>query len=174
MCMLKKPKLIEMGVHVDDRGILSYLNHFPVVDDEVTGYKFDKIYFTQNFSTDTIRAWHGHKYAEKFCMVVSGSILVCLVEHKDSYEQLGIFSPDYRYVLSARKPFALFIPSGYYNGFKALENNTRVVWGTNYLVTDSKLIEEDDMRLPIKPVSDPCFFGSQNFSHMTMWEVENR
>lgn len=146
-----EPKIIEAGMAVDDRGQLTFANDF-----NFSGVK--RFYMVENFSTDTIRAFHGHAKEAKYVLVVSGSAIVAAVKVND------FSNPDKdekvnRFVLSARKPSLLFIPSGYANGFRPLEKWTKIMFFSTSSLEESK---GDDYRLPAD------YWGK------TVWEVENR
>lgn len=144
-------KIIEGGLAADDRGVLSFANEFGF-----DGVK--RFYMVENFSTDVIRAWHGHLKEAKYVMVVSGSAIVAGVQMSDSQ------APDKnakveRFVLSARKPNVIFIPAGYANGFRPLENGTKIIYLSTSTLEESK---GDDYRFPAD------YWGEK------VWQVENR
>jgi dTDP-4-dehydrorhamnose 3,5-epimerase-like enzyme len=143
---MSEVNVINGGVSFDDRGMLSFLNFVPFE-------RVKRVYMVENFSTKTIRAFHGHKKEEKFVWVVSGSVIVNIFDmaHSDP-------SPD-RFVLSARKPSLLHIPAGYANGFRALEPDTRVLFFSTSTLEESK---NDDYRFPYDK------FGPE------IWEVSSR
>ncbi|MDE2144423.1 MAG: dTDP-4-dehydrorhamnose 3,5-epimerase family protein [Patescibacteria group bacterium] len=149
--LTNEPKIIEGGIAVDDRGQLTFANDF-----NFNGVK--RFYMVENFSTDTIRAFHGHAKEAKYVLVVSGSAIVAAVKvsdfaNPDKNEKVN------RFVLSARKPSLLFIPSGYANGFKPLEKGTKIIFFSTSSLEESK---GDDYRLPAD------YWGK------AIWEVENR
>src|SRR5271155_5872412 len=106
---MQSPELLSGGCAVDDRGTLSYL------DDQLPFWKMRRFYVVENFSTETIRAFHGHKVEEKFVFVVSGSALVAIARMVE--DGLGELK---RFTLSDRKQQVLHVPAGYANGFRAL------------------------------------------------------
>lgn len=146
-----KPHIIEGGLAVDDRGQLIFANDF----------KFDGIkrfYVAENFSLDTVRAFHGHLKEEKYTLVVSGSAIVAVVEMDDT-KNPSRDKEVHRFVVSARKPSIIYIPSGYANGFKALEVGTKIIFFSTASLEESK---GDDYRFPHD------YWGSK------IWEIENR
>ncbi|MFX0005711.1 MAG: NAD-dependent epimerase/dehydratase family protein [Promethearchaeota archaeon] len=143
--------LIKGGVAVDDRGSLNFANDFNF-------YGVKRFYQVQNFSTSTIRAFHGHLNEAKYVFVSKGSAIVAVVMLDD------IKSPSKnqkvnRYVLSERDPQVLFIPPRYANGFKPLEEDTRIIFFSTSSLEESK---GDDYRFPAD------YWGNE------IWEVENR
>jgi len=133
----KEPTLIAGGFAVDDRGQVSFVN----------GFAFDSIrrfYLVENFSTEVVRAFHGHLKEEKFVLVVSGSAVVAAVRFDDPLNPNRDAKPQ-RFVLSDRQPKILFIPAGYANGFRTLEPRTRIMFFSTATLEESA---KDDYRFP--------------------------
>jgi dTDP-4-dehydrorhamnose 3,5-epimerase-like enzyme len=141
------PEILRGGLAIDDRGLLSYLNAAPLE-------KVVRMYMVENFTTDTVRAFHGHKLEEKMAFVVSGSAIVVLAKMTEA----GLDNPERR-VLSARSPILLRIPAGYANGFRALESSTKILFFSSTTLEEAKT---DDYRFA------PDYFGKE------IWEVESR
>jgi len=145
------PTLIKGGISVDDRGYVIFNNEF-----EFKNIK--RFYILHNFSKDTIRAFHGHLKESKYVMAVYGSAIIAAAKLSD------IKSPDknekvYRFVISDKDPAICRIPAGYANGFKVLEDTSKILFfSTNTL--DESL--DDDYRYPFD------YWGKE------VWEVENR
>lgn len=146
----KKPYLIEGGLAVDERGQLIFVNDF-----DFKGVQ--RFYMVENFSTDTIRAFHGHRKESKYAFVATGSALLVAVEI-DDFAEPSKDSEVRRFVLSARKPSILYIPPGYANGFKALEKNTKIIFFSTSSLEESK---KDDYRFPYD------YWGKE------IWEIKN-
>ncbi len=144
-------QLIEGGIAVDDRGSLNFANDFSF-------YGVKRFYQVHNFSTSTIRAFHGHLNEAKYIYVAKGSAIVAAVKLDD------IKSPSKnqevnRYILSDRHPQILFIPPKYANGFRPLEEDTRILFFSTSSLEESK---GDDYRFPAD------YWGKE------IWDVENR
>ncbi|MFX1309502.1 MAG: NAD-dependent epimerase/dehydratase family protein [Promethearchaeota archaeon] len=144
-------QLIKGGIAVDDRGTLNFANDFNF-------YGVKRFYQVQNFNTSTIRAFHGHMNEAKYVYIPKGSAIVAAVELDD------IKSPSKnqkvnRFILSDKNPQVLFIPPRYANGFKPLEEDTRIVFFSTSSLEESK---GDDYRFPVD------YWGKE------VWEVENR
>lgn len=132
---MEEPRLIEGGLSVDDRGETAFVNEF-------TFANVKRFYIVSNHRTGFIRAWHGHKRAEKYAMVVEGVALFGAVAI-DNFENPSKDAKVHRFVLSAHKPAVLYIPSGYANGAMTLTPKTKIM----YFATDT--LEEtmqDDYR----------------------------
>jgi dTDP-4-dehydrorhamnose 3,5-epimerase-like enzyme len=130
-------------IAVDDRGKLTFVNDF-----DFEGVR--RFYMVENHRKGFIRAWHGHQKEAKYVFVVSGAIILGIVE-------MGQQKP-VRVVLSADKPAVYFIPAGHYNGFKTLTDDTKVIFYSTSTLEESK---GDDLRR-----------GLDYFENI--WEVEQR
>lgn len=147
----KEPVLIKGGFAVDDRGMLSFVNDF-----NFEGVK--RFYTVENFSTETIRAFHGHKKEAKYALVISGSAIVAAVE-MDNAEKPNKNNKIYRFALSSRNPQIIFIPAGFANGFRPLEQGTKIMFFSTSSLEESK---NDDFRF------------SYDYWGKEIWEIENR
>ena len=135
-------KLINGGVSVDDRGSVRFVNDF-----NFDGVK--RFYQVENHSKGFIRAWHGHKKEGKYVYVVNGSALIGVV-NMDS-EEIN------KFVLSSQTPKVLWIPPGHYNGFKSLEENTKILFFSTSTIEESL---GDDIR--------------ESHNKWTIWEEDYR
>ena len=149
--MLKDIQVIDGGLVVDDRGSITFAN----------GFSFENVrrfYQLENFSTDTVRAWHGHLKEGKYVFVNNGSIILGVVPLDDTVSP-SKSNKVTRIILSSRTPQIVYIPPGYANGFRAIENNTKI---TFYSTSSLEGSEDDDYRFPYD------YWGED------VWEVENR
>ena len=144
-------RVFEGALAVDDRGTLSFVNNF-----EFMGVK--RFYKIENFSRDVIRAFHGHLKEGKYVYVASGSIILVAAPMTDSVNPSKDVKLS-RFVLSARKPTVVFIPPGYVNGFRILEDDSQVLFFSTSTLDESR---GDDYRFPAD------YWGQQ------LWVVENR
>ncbi len=122
------PSLILGGVAVDDRGSVRFLNDFNFEN-------VKRFYQVQNHRQGFIRAWHGHNHEAKYVYVASGSALVGAVNMETDEVK--------KFVLSSQTPRVLFIPAGYANGFKTLEDNTIILFFSTSSLNESL---NDDIR----------------------------
>jgi dTDP-4-dehydrorhamnose 3,5-epimerase-like enzyme len=123
-----KIEKIQGGLFADDRGFLRFINNFDFSD-------VKRFYQVENHSKNFIRAWHGHKKEGKYVYVARGSALVGAV-NLDSEEV-------YKTTLTSQSPSILFIPPGFANGFKTLEENTILMFFSTSTLEESK---GDDIR----------------------------
>ncbi len=147
----KELSLIKGGIAVDDRGSLNFANDFNF-------YGVKRFYQVQNFSTSTIRAFHGHLKEAKYIYVAKGSAIVAAVK-LDNIKSPSKNQEVNRYILSDKNPQILFVPPKYANGFRPLENDTRIIFFSTSSLAESK---GDDYRFPVD------YWGKK------IWEVENR
>ncbi len=126
--MNSKIEKISGGLFADDRGYLRFVNDFDFA-------QVKRFYQVENHSKNFIRAWHGHRKEGKYVYVPKGSALVGAV-NLDSEE---IFKT----TLTSQSPCVLYIPPGYANGFKTLEENTILMFFSTSTLDESK---GDDIR----------------------------
>ncbi len=126
--MSDNPYIIPGGVAVDDRGSVRFVNDFDFKN-------VKRFYQVQNHRQGFIRAWHGHQYEAKYVYVVSGSALVGAANMETQVVE--------KFILSAQSPKVLYIPAGYANGFKTLEENTIILF---FSTSDLNSSLKDDIR----------------------------
>lgn len=130
---MMEPQIINGGLSIDDRGIVSFVNDF-----DFLGVK--RFYSVENHRNGFIRAWHGHMMEAKYVYVVKGTALVGAVKISEE----GGSSPQ-KFILSERSPKVLYIPAGYANGFKTLEDETKIMFFSTKSLQESL---NDDIRFP--------------------------
>ena len=119
---------LEGAVFADDRGFLRFVNDF-----DFSGVK--RFYQVENHRKGFIRAWHGHMKEGKYVYVAKGTALVGAVDLET--EEINKFT------LSSQRPSILYIPPGYANGFKNLEEDTIIMFFSTSTIEESK---GDDIR----------------------------
>ncbi len=132
---MDKPRLIEGGLSVDDRGSVAFVNAFGFDD-------VKRFYVVANHGAGFVRAWHAHQHEGKYVMAVGGSAIVGAVQI-DNWEQPSKDLPIHRYVLSSEKPAVVFIPPGYANGFMTLTGDSKLIFFSTASVEES---QNDDIR----------------------------
>ena len=137
--MSTKPKLLNAGSAIDDRGQIIFSNSFNFKN-------IKRFYVVSNHKSHFVRAWHGHKKENKYLIVVQGTALVCAVRISN-WKKPNKDQPIDKFILSEKKPKLLFIPGGYANGFKTLEKNTKIlIYSTSTISQSTK----DDYRFESK------------------------
>ena len=126
---LNKPFIINGDLSVDDRGELAFVNQFNM---ELV----KRFYVVSNHKQGFIRAWHAHKIESKYVFIVNGTALISTVEIDDWENPSSDLIVD-KFVLTAKKPSILYIPSGYANGFKTLSTETKIIFFSTSTLKDS-------------------------------------
>lgn len=121
-------KKLEGNIFADDRGFLRFVNDFNFEN-------VKRFYQVENHKKDFIRAWHGHKKEGKYVYVVKGTALIGAVDLET--ENIS------KFILSSQKPSILYIPPGFANGFKNLEDDTIMMFFSTSTIEESK---GDDIR----------------------------
>lgn len=145
----KVPTLWDGKQFVDDRGTVSFVNEF---DPYACGVR--RFYTVRNVRAGYIRAWHGHKHEGKFVMVVGDGMAMVkavsiagLEKWKNESRPTEIHS----WVLNGWQPKVLWIPKGYFNGFKSLKEGTDIMFFSTSTLDESK---GDDIRLDYNSIGD--------------------
>lgn len=120
----KQPKLIEGGNFTDERGQINFANDFDMS-------LVKRLYYTEHFSTNVIRAWQAHIVEQRWFLCIHGGFTVKLVGI-DDFENPSDHLKVYEYQLQANTPQVLYIPSGYANGFQALEDHSKLMIFSDY------------------------------------------
>jgi dTDP-4-dehydrorhamnose 3,5-epimerase len=129
------PYVIEGGLVVDDRGEVAFVNDF-----HFEGVK--RFYMVSNHRAGFVRAWHAHKREGKYVIAVHGAAIVAAVAI-DNWENPSKNANVHRFVLSAQKPSAVFIPPGFANGFMSLTSDSKLMFLSTSTIEES---QGDDIR----------------------------
>ena len=130
-----KTFIINGDLSIDDRGELMFVNQFNM---ELV----KRFYVVSNHKQGFIRAWHAHKFESKYVFIVNGTALISTVEI-DDWEKPSSDLIVEKFVLTAKKPSILYIPSGYAHGFKTLSTDTKIMFFSTSTLKDSV---DDDYR----------------------------
>lgn len=126
---LQEPFLIEGGISIDDRGEVGFVNDFDM-------HSIRRFYTVRNHKSGFIRAWHAHKKENKIVIVIEGAAIIAAVGI-DNWEKPSKNLDIHRYILSEKKPTALYIPCGHANGFMTLTENTKLIFFSTALLEES-------------------------------------
>lgn len=116
---MELPYLIDGGKHIDERGCINFVNDFDMS-------QVKRLYYTEHFSIDVIRAWQLHIAEKRWFLCVEGSFTVKLVR-MDTVENPSESLTVHEFELTAENPQVLYIPAMYANGFKAKEENSKLM-----------------------------------------------
>ncbi|MGV8947029.1 MAG: WxcM-like domain-containing protein [Lutibacter sp.] len=124
--MEKEPILIKGGQHTDNRGQIHFNN-----DLDLTEVK--RIYTIENLSTETIRAWQGHKIEQRWFAAVSGSFKITLIK-VDNWETPSKNLTPFIVELQSAQLNVLHIPAGYISSIQSLQENSILLVMADYLL----------------------------------------
>ncbi len=116
-------KIINGGIATDDRGSVMFVNDFDFLN-------VKRFYVVENHRSGFIRAWHGHNKEAKYVFVVSGTALIGAVKMNSDDEAK-------KFILSDKNPKILYIPPGHANGFKTLEEGTKIIFYSTSTLEES-------------------------------------
>lgn len=119
----RAPCIISGKNYSDDRGELEFYNDFDMSP-------IKRVYFTTHFDVNVIRAWRGHSIESRWFKCVKGSFTVKLIEI-DNWENPSKELKVFKYNLTSEEQEILYIPSGYVNGFKALQTDSKLMIMSN-------------------------------------------
>jgi len=128
--MNSNTRVLNGGVFTDDRGRIRFVNDFDFKD-------VKRFYQVENHKQGYIRAWHGHVNEGKYVYVAKGSALVGAVPLNDKG------AAPQKFIVSEHNPKVLWIPPNHANGFKNLEEDTRIIFFSTSTLEESK---GDDIR----------------------------
>lgn len=129
--MIEKPLLIEGNIHADDSGIISFINEFNMTE--------IKRMYSIVPARNMIRVWQGHQFECKWFYAIEGAFEVKILPTLAIGDSLNKTT----FHLRSSKQEVLSIPAGYFNGFKALEDNSRLMIFSDRTLEESK---SDDIR----------------------------
>lgn len=129
--------LIAGSSFCDDRGYLRFVNDFDPVKCGVR-----RFYQVENHTQGFVRAFHGHLNEAKYVYVAKGSALVIATKIEENaeedYVERYLSRKFTKFTLTAQIPKVLYVPAGYANGFKTLEQDTIVMFFSTSTLEDSK------------------------------------
>jgi len=131
-------RLIKGSGFSDTRGMLNFFNAFNMKE-------IVRFYEIVPSSTEIIRAWQAHKAEKKWFYCNSGAFIVNLIK-LDNFDVPSVDLKPEKIQLTAKNPVVLEISGGYATGFKAVEENSRLLVFTNFSLEESK---QDDFRYPV-------------------------
>jgi dTDP-4-dehydrorhamnose 3,5-epimerase len=127
--MENKPKIIKGGKFNDERGLIRFVNDFHFKD-------IKRFYLIKHPDTNVVRAWQSHQFESKYFYPVSGRFVVAWVKI-DNFENPSKNLISEYHQLSANNSEILFLPKGYANGLKALEENSELLIFSDIHVSNS-------------------------------------
>jgi dTDP-4-dehydrorhamnose 3,5-epimerase-like enzyme len=120
------PQLIKGNSHADARGVLQFNNDFNAL-----GVK--RIYSIQNRDTEFVRGWQGHKIEQRWFSAVQGSFKIVLIAI-DDWVTPSTDLEQYHFNLDAQSMDILHVPQGYVSSIQALEESSKLLLLSDYLL----------------------------------------
>ncbi|WP_312993441.1 WxcM-like domain-containing protein [Chryseobacterium flavum] len=108
----------------DARGIITYNNEFDAS-------LIKRIYTIENYSTEFIRGWQGHKIEQRWFACVKGSFEVSVI-HVDDFEKPSADLPIEKFILSGETLTYLHVEAGCITAIKSLEENSKLLVLADY------------------------------------------
>jgi len=133
-----QPRIINGGLHVDARGIVSFVNDF-----DFKGV--DRFYTIRAHRPHELRGWVGHQRDHKWFFAVQGTMLIAVVK-PDQWDYPASSLPVERFVLSAAQPQVLHVPAGYATGSVNLNIDSILMVFSSGRIQDAKV---DDHRFAV-------------------------
>jgi hypothetical protein len=132
-----KPILIPGGIHLDERGCITYNN-----DINLSGIK--RIYTIENKDTSFIRGWQGHKIEQRWFVTMKGSFEIEVLDIKFFEENTLEMLPK-KYLLKSEKMDLLHVPPGYVTSIRCLEIDSKLLLMSDFLIGEV----DDEIRYPL-------------------------
>ncbi len=124
-----KPILLIGDRYTDNRGTICFVNEF-----DLSSVK--RMYSITHPDKKIIRAWQGHQQESKWFKCIKGSFVVAWKKIDNFSNPSPLPKPEY-VILKSSDPAILFIPPGYANGLKALEDNSEIMVFSDYFLRES-------------------------------------
>lgn len=128
--MIEFPTIIKGTSHIDERGSLQFNNEFNAL-----GVK--RMYTIQNRDKAFVRAWQGHKMEQRWFTVVQGSFEIHLIAI-DDWQMPSPNLKRHTFVLDAQKMDVLHVPAGYVSSIQSLEESSKLLLLSDYLLGEIK------------------------------------
>jgi dTDP-4-dehydrorhamnose 3,5-epimerase len=128
--MIDKPNIIKGNHYKDERGVLRFVNDFPLTD-------IKRFYLIKHPDTNIVRAWQGHEFERKYFYAIRGSFVIAWVKIDDFENPSELLSADYQ-ILSDQNSEILSIPAGYANGLKALSPDSELLVFSDFNLEQTK------------------------------------
>ena len=101
-----------------------------------------RMYAIEPVDTQVIRAWQGHRKERKWFFPAAGSFDAQTIPlGKNTLPQLNA---RLNWILTTSQPAVLAIPGGYLNGFRALEDDSRLLVFSDFDLEASKAAMQPD------------------------------
>jgi dTDP-4-dehydrorhamnose 3,5-epimerase-like enzyme len=134
---VETPVLITGNKHVDERGIIGFINTFDMKE-------VRRFYRICNNDTQLKRGWRAHKIEQRWFSVLSGAFNVALIKIDDWENPSKNLLPQ-KYRLTNDNS-VLHVPRGYATCIKAIEPNSEIILFADSLIENA---EKDNYLFPV-------------------------
>lgn len=131
------PRLIQGGLHVDQRGSVAFFNEFAFPGVE-------RFYIIRPDRPQAVRGWVGHQREQKWFTAVEGTIAVAVVR-PDDWQRPDPHVPVSKFVLAARNPQILTVPPGHATAIVGISPQSALVVFSTGTIEEA---ESDSYRFP--------------------------
>tara|TARA_B110000908_G_scaffold151180_1_gene185732 strand:+ start:39 stop:455 length:417 start_codon:yes stop_codon:yes gene_type:complete len=125
-----KLEIIKGGSHSDNRGSIIFNNDFDASN-------IKRIYTIENENINFVRAWQGHAIERRWFSAIKGSFLIKLIKI-DNWENPKKNLEVYSTILNDKNFDTLCVPKGYVNSIQALEEESKLMAMSDYLLGEVK------------------------------------
>lgn len=137
--VMAQTKLIEGGLHVDQRGVVCFVNDF-----DFKGV--DRFYTIKAHRIGELRGWIGHQRDHKWFTALSGTMLISVVV-PDDWQNPSNDLPVQSFTLSAFTPAVLHVPPGHATASMMLSSDALLGIFSSGKIKDA---DSDDWRFDLK------------------------
>lgn len=128
--METEPSIIKGNSFSDDRGKITFNNEFNAVE-------VKRIYFIENHNLDFIRGWQGHQIEQRWFICVKGAFEIKVIKI-DNLENPSNDLQALVYQINADNSDVLHVPKGYITCIQALEDESKLMAMSDYLLGEIK------------------------------------
>lgn len=128
--METEPSIIKGNSFSDDRGKITFNNEFNAVE-------VKRIYFIENNNLDFIRGWQGHQIEQRWFICVKGAFEIKVIKI-DNWENPSNDLQDIVYQINAVNSDVLHVPKGHITSIQALEEESKLMAMSDYLLGEIK------------------------------------
>ncbi len=128
--METEPSIIKGNSFSDDRGKITFNNEFNAVE-------VKRIYFIENHNLDFIRGWQGHQIEQRWFICVKGAFEIKVIKI-DNWENPSNDLHDIVYQINAVNSDVLHVPKGHITSIQALEEESKLMAMSDYLLGEIK------------------------------------
>jgi len=130
---MKEPSIIIGGVHVDERGKLSFFNDF-----DMHGVK--RFYIIENSSQEMKRGWRAHKLETRWFAVCEGEFSICTIKVTD-WKSPDPLAKQKSFLLKYSEGKMLSIPPGHAFCLQAILPHSKILVFADSKIEDAGIDE---------------------------------